>query len=243
MMLARMILAVLLLASAAGGAAAQRADAAAGWPARPVKLIVPFPAGSTDAIGRILAQSLAVRLGEPVVIEKRAEGSGMLGSGAVARARPDGYMLGIATTTSTRALAPRRSPQLGTASVQGFVEQANAKLGKLTFGSAALGGLARLAPKRTSALPNLPTIAESGYSRDEAVLWMPLVAPASSPQPTVAKLNDAIGESLDDADVKTSLTIRGFEVEPDAPEALRDRIAADTGKWPTLVAKAGIQPE
>jgi tripartite-type tricarboxylate transporter receptor subunit TctC len=271
MMLARMILAVLLLASAAGGAAAQRADAAAGWPARPIKLILPFPAGSsTDAIGRILAQSLAVRLGEPVVIEKRAEGSGVLGSEAVARARPDGYTLGIATTTSTHALAPSlsaslaydplrdfapvsmiggspyvmvRSPQLGTASVQGFVEQAKAKPGKLTFGSAAPGSLADPAPKRTSALPDLPTIAESGYSRYEAVLWMALVAPASSPQPTVAKLNDAIRKSLDDADVKTSLTIQGFEAEPDTPEALRDRIAADIGKWPMVVAKAGIQPE
>lgn len=66
---------------------------------------------------------------------------------------------------------------------------------------------------------------------------------AESAQPAVAKLNDAIRKSLDDADVKTSLTIQGFEAEPDTPEALRDRIAADIGKSPTVVAKAGIQPE
>jgi tripartite-type tricarboxylate transporter receptor subunit TctC len=208
MMLARMNLAVLLLASAAGGAAAQRADAAAGSPARPIKSILPFPAGSsTDAIGRILAQSIVVRVGEPIVIEKRAEGSGILGSEAVARARPDGYTLG---STSTHALAPSlsasydplrnfapvtmiggspyvmvRSPQLGTATVQGFVEQAEEKPGKLTFGPAASGSLAHLAPKRASALPDLPTIAESGCSRYEAVQWMALDAPASSQWPTV----------------------------------------------------------
>jgi tripartite-type tricarboxylate transporter receptor subunit TctC len=113
----------------------------------------------------------------------------------------------------------------------------------LTFGSAAPGSLAHLAPKRTSAIPDLPTIAEGGYSRYEAALWMALVAPALSAQQTVAKLNDAIRKSLDAADVKTSLTIQGFEAEPDTPEALRDRIAADIGKWPTVVAKAGIQPE
>jgi tripartite-type tricarboxylate transporter receptor subunit TctC len=206
--------------------------------------------------------------GKPVVIEKHAEGSGMLGSEAVARARPDGYTLSIATS-STHALAPSlsaspaydelrdfapvsmiggspyvmvRSPQLGTTSVQGFVE-AKAKPGKLTFGSAAPGSLAHLAPKRTSAIPDLPTITERGYSRYEAAPWMALVAPASSAQPTVAKLNDAIGKSLDDADVKTSLIIQGFEAEPDTPEALRDRIAADIGKWPTVIVKAGIQPE
>lgn len=172
MMAIRICALMLAFVFAAGNAGAQTADSTAGWPARPIKLVVPFPAGSsTDVIGRILAQSVAARLGQPVVIENRAGGSGMLGSEVVAHAKPDGYTLGIATT-STLALAPSlsvrlaydplgdfapvsmigdspyvmvTSPQLGTDSVKAFVALAKSKPGKLTFGSAGPGSLAHLA--------------------------------------------------------------------------------------------------
>ena len=75
------------------------ADAAAQeWPQRPVRMIVPFgPGGGADIIGRIVAQSLQERLGQPVVIENRPGAGGTLGNEAVARADKDGYTLGIMT--------------------------------------------------------------------------------------------------------------------------------------------------
>src|SRR5262249_36003151 len=75
-----------------GGAAAQD------WPQRPVRVIVPFgPCGGADIIGRIVAQSLQEKFGQPVVIENRPGAGGTLGNEAVARADKDGYTLGIMT--------------------------------------------------------------------------------------------------------------------------------------------------
>src|SRR5262249_33048506 len=76
----------------AGDAAAQD------WPQPRVRMIVPFgPGGGADIIGRIVAQSLQEKLGQPVVIENRPGAGGTLGNEAVARADKDGYTLGIMT--------------------------------------------------------------------------------------------------------------------------------------------------
>ena len=80
-------LATLMLAAAA---VAQTGDA--GWPDRPIRLIVPFPAGSsTDIVARMVAQKLGQRLGQQFVVENRAGASGNIGVDAVAKAAPDGY--------------------------------------------------------------------------------------------------------------------------------------------------------
>jgi tripartite-type tricarboxylate transporter receptor subunit TctC len=78
-----------------------RAQAPADWPDRPLRMIVPLPAGSAvDVIARLISQRLSVRLGQPVVIENRAGASGVIGSDAVAKAAPDGLTLGMATSTT-----------------------------------------------------------------------------------------------------------------------------------------------
>src|SRR5438445_9351769 len=95
----RLLSIVLALVTTAGAAAAQAGDAA--WPDRPVRLIVPFPAGSsTDIISRILAQRLGARLGQQVVIDNRVGASGNLGADAIAKAAPDGFTIGIATAST-----------------------------------------------------------------------------------------------------------------------------------------------
>jgi len=69
-------------------------DAVTNYPGRPIRVIVPFPAGgAADALPRIVAERLAVRWGQPVIVENRAGASGSIGAEAVARAEPDGYTL------------------------------------------------------------------------------------------------------------------------------------------------------
>jgi tripartite-type tricarboxylate transporter receptor subunit TctC len=78
----------------AAAANAQKPQGAATWPARPVHMIVPFPAGSSpDLIARILAEKLAPVLGQPVVVENRPGAGGIVGTQAMLNADADGYTL------------------------------------------------------------------------------------------------------------------------------------------------------
>ena len=143
-----------------------------GWPERSLRLVVPFPAGSsTDIIARIVAQRLSHRLGQQVVIENRAGASGNIGADAVAKAAPDGYTIGIATA-STHAVAASLSPNLPYDPIKDFapvamigsqpyvlvlqpalparnlaelIALAKAKPGTLNYGSAGVASLAHLA--------------------------------------------------------------------------------------------------
>jgi tripartite-type tricarboxylate transporter receptor subunit TctC len=93
-----------LLAAAAGIAAAQT------YPARPVKIVVPFaPGGNLDVTARLIAESMARQLGQPFVVENRAGAGGALGSDAVAKSPPDGYTL-VAGTTATTIVSPLLIP-------------------------------------------------------------------------------------------------------------------------------------
>src|SRR5271170_344525 len=73
---------------------AQLAAQAQSWPAKPLHAIVPVGAGSsTDIVHRLVLQQLAAELGQPIVVENRTGAGGTIGTAAVAKAEPDGYML------------------------------------------------------------------------------------------------------------------------------------------------------
>jgi tripartite-type tricarboxylate transporter receptor subunit TctC len=164
------LLAILLAWLALPAALAQ--DGEGGWPVRPLRLVVPFPAGSsTDIVARIIAQKLAPRLGQQVVIENRAGASGNIGAEMVAKAAPDGYTIGIATA-STHAVAASLSANLPYDPIADFapvgmigsqpyvlvvfpglpvhrlselIALAKVKPGTLNYGSAGVASLAHLA--------------------------------------------------------------------------------------------------
>ncbi len=86
------------LAYAAAVTLATIATAHAAYPERPVTLIVPYPpAGTTDIAARTMAQAMEAKLGQTIVIENRAGAGGSIGMGVVARAKPDGYTIGMGT--------------------------------------------------------------------------------------------------------------------------------------------------
>jgi tripartite-type tricarboxylate transporter receptor subunit TctC len=93
---------------------------------------------------------------------------------------------------------------------------------------------------RNSAIPEVPTIAESGLPGYESLLWQGYVVPAGVPAGIVAKLNREVTAILTDSAVKGVLIEQGVEPEAGPPEALATRIRADVAKWHAVIVSAGI---
>jgi tripartite-type tricarboxylate transporter receptor subunit TctC len=93
---------------------------------------------------------------------------------------------------------------------------------------------------RNGALPDVPTIAESGLPGYESSLWQGYVMPAGTPPAIIAKLNREVTAALNDAGVRAALTDQGVEPEPGPPQALGDRMRADVVKWHDVIVSAGI---
>ncbi|MDB5759042.1 MAG: hypothetical protein JWM30_2331 [Burkholderia sp.] len=95
---------------AAGQAGAQ--DAAAGYPKKPIRIIVPFPAGGTsDVLARMMGQKLNEAWGQPVIVENRAGANGNIGADLVAKSEPDGYTL-LLMDVGNLAISPTLYPKL-----------------------------------------------------------------------------------------------------------------------------------
>jgi tripartite-type tricarboxylate transporter receptor subunit TctC len=90
------------------------------YPQKPIRLIVPFPAGgATDIFARTLSQKLAEKLGASVVVDNKPGAGGTLGSDMVAKAQPDGYTLLLATS-STHSIGPNLNPKMPYDAVRDF---------------------------------------------------------------------------------------------------------------------------
>ncbi len=82
------------------------------WPSKPIRLVVPFPAGgATDLLARAIAQGVSNAFGQPIVVDNRPGAGGTLGSAEVAKAAPDGHTL-LMCTSSTHSIAPHLNPNL-----------------------------------------------------------------------------------------------------------------------------------
>ncbi|MBB3182083.1 tripartite tricarboxylate transporter substrate binding protein [Variovorax sp. Sphag1AA] len=168
------------------------------WPDRPITLITPF-GGAVDILARLIAADLTGRLGQTVIVEQKIGGSGTIGMAAVARARPDGYTIGMGTTTSLTS-APHLiknpgydveksftylgliqtsrqvltvSPKLGVDTLQDFIALAKAKPGTLNFGSSGVGNSIHLAVEQFNAAVGIKAVHvpfKTGNETDTAMI-------------------------------------------------------------------------
>jgi tripartite-type tricarboxylate transporter receptor subunit TctC len=160
------VLAALICLAIANAAQAQS------WPAKPIRMVIPYPAGgSVDVSGRRLAEDLAVELGQPVVVENRAGANGIIATDFVAKAAPDGYTMLVSTLAAhagnpaavkslpydpVKDFAPVTvintvplllvvNPAFPAETVADVVKLAGERPGKINYASFGTGGMAHLA--------------------------------------------------------------------------------------------------
>ena len=102
-------------------------------------------------------------------------------------------------------------------------------------------GIAVTSAQRSPLIPALPTVAESGMPGFDASGWMALLAPAATPAPVIARLNESIAKALESPDTRTRIGALGGEVRASTPAELAALIRTETAKWGKLIKSAGIE--
>ncbi|BDB29816.1 tripartite tricarboxylate transporter substrate binding protein (plasmid) [Cupriavidus sp. P-10] len=109
--------------------------------------------------------------------------------------------------------------------------------------SGKLTAIAVTTSKRSTALPNVPTVAESGLAGYELSPWFAAFVPAKTPQPVIESLNRAMLEALKKPEVQKRLALIGAEPIGSTPSALRDHLAKESQKWGVLIRERGIRAD
>jgi tripartite-type tricarboxylate transporter receptor subunit TctC len=298
------------------------------YPSKPVRLLIPWAAGgSTDSIGRILAQKLSEYTGQQWIVDNRGGATGTIGHALVAKAPPDGYTI-LLGTNSTFAIAPHLyktlqydndkafapislvaispqilsvHPSLPVKSVKDLIALAKARPSQVSFSTAGVGATSHMATellmnmggikmthvpykgggpsaqalisgetalsfvdvitalpqaqagrlrpiatstaKRTSLMPQLPTIAESGLPGFESVTSFGMFAPAGTSKDVVGRVQRELVKALATPDVKEKLRAQGIDPVGGGPEDLVAHQKQETAKWGKVIREQNIKFE
>ena len=308
---------------AASMLAAPLAAHAQAWPAKPVKLIVPFSAGGgADNAARVIAQHLGAALGQQVLIDNRAGGTGTIGAQAVATAPADGYTVlydassySINPALKKLPFDPKKDlipvslavsapyifvvhPESPHKTFAAFIDFARKNPGKLSiasygsgsaphlagemlrnaagidtlhvpykggapaltdvmggqvsayFSNAAAGlnyvkagklrALAVTSEKRMPALPDVPTVIESGFRDFDVLEWNGFFVPRGTPQPVIDRLATEIQASLRNPDVRKQLQQIGVDPIGSTPAEFAAYVQKQMTRWAAVVEKNKI---
>jgi tripartite-type tricarboxylate transporter receptor subunit TctC len=106
-----------------------------------------------------------------------------------------------------------------------------------------LRALAVVAPQRSAALPDVPTVAEAGLREFEVTTWYGVLAPAGTPRPIIARLNAELVKIVHSPDVKERLAATGTEPLTSTPEEFAAYIQREIAKWGDVIRKAGVKAD
>lgn len=297
------------------------------WPDKGITIVVPTAAGgANDAMARVLAQGLSIRLGKSVIVDNKAGANGAIASEFVARAAPDGYTIlfgyiathginpalqklkydpvtdfeaiGMVAASPTVLVANNAVPAKN---VKELVQLIKAKPGTFSYASAGNGTAPHIAgelfklsagldvvsvpykgsapavvdtiagntqymfpslftaypqvkggklkalgiagDKRSSVLPDVPTLAEQGIANVSMSQWYALFAPAKTPRAIVERLNKELNSVLLEKSVQKRFEDQGAEAETSTPEHLKALVQKEVTRWKAVVTAAKIKAE
>ncbi|TEA70394.1 Bug family tripartite tricarboxylate transporter substrate binding protein [Allopusillimonas ginsengisoli] len=303
---------------------------AAKYPERPLKLVVPYPpGGASDGIARQVAQRLAVKIGQPVVVENKSGAGGAIGADSVAKSSPDGYtlLLGSAselsivptvravpynpTTDFVPIMLVAKFPMVLVANtglpvtdLQSFIQHAKkeAEANRFEYASIGVGTTTHIAAEyfrlttgippmnnipykggspalqdvmaghtpfmfdtlvssigqikagtvkalgitsteRWESLPEIPTIAESGYPGFEFGGWSGILAPAGTKPEIVEILSTALTEVMNDPAVEQSIVQVGANMAGGTANEFKSFILSEIDKNGLIVKQANIKAD
>lgn len=298
------------------------------YPKKVIRLVVPFAAGGgTDVIARQLAARMYESLKSPIIVDNRPGANGIIGSGIVANAPPDGYtLLFVSSPHSVNpSMYPKQirydtlrdfspiaqaatsgyilvaHPSLGVRTVKELVELAKTRPDQIDYASGGSGSSAHLAAelfnqmagvrlreipykgagpalisvvsghtplvfanmltvkphiesqrvfalgiaslKRSAALPDIPTIAESGVPGFSADAILGMLAPAKTPRPIIDMLNAEIHKAMRSPEMVAAMKNVGVEEALSTPEEFGRTIESEMNRWGKLVRSLNLRLE
>jgi tripartite-type tricarboxylate transporter receptor subunit TctC len=303
----------------------QNIKAQTNYPNKPVKMIVAAATGGgTDILGRMFAQKLSEKFGQPFVVDNKGGGGGSVAADFVAKSPNDGYTLLVTNDQLTvgasfntnlnfdvlkdfspigifgrSPLVVGVNPSVNVNNVDELIALVKANPKKYSFSSCGYGTplhlagellnitanidmvhvpykgcapaltdvvsgqipiffnmmnnvspfaksgkvklLAVASSKRLANLPNLPTIAESGFPNFDAFPWFGMLAPAGTPKNIVSQLSAEIQGLVESKDISEKLKNLSFEPTPTTPEAFTEIMKSDLVRWRRVVKEGNLK--
>lgn len=204
------------------------------WVARVPNVLVVHPSVKASNVKELVALAKA----SPGSL---AYGSG--GNGSAANLATEYFKLETGTSLlhiPYRGTAPAVTGLLG-GQIQVLFTGAPAVIGQIRSGQ--LRALAVSSPQRLDALPDVPTVAESGYKGFEADQWYGVVAPAGTPRDIVVKLNAQINQALGSPELKSRLTLEGAVATPTTPQAFGALIVREIARWRPVIQSGRVRAD
>jgi tripartite-type tricarboxylate transporter receptor subunit TctC len=136
----------------------------------------------------------------------------------------------------TQAITDTIGGQVNAVAVNALEVQPHVKSGRLKV-------LAVMSKSRTPLMPDVPTIAESGFAGFEAAVWYGLIAPAATPKPIITRLHAEVQKALETQDVKARLLSSGGEVNPASIDQFANFLVSEKIRYERVIKQAGIKPD